>query len=436
MPALGRPRQRSSIKDLAEEQLFDEPTSALDPEMVKEVLDTMVALAEEGMTMICVRAHHRQPGARARSCSDSRGTQSGKDLEPRPASLLLAAEHPGGLEPRRSPRRHICSQQRCCDQQQRRPGECRRIKRIDLEQHSTHQPRRNHCPDEASGCANARQTQRLGQHEIAYIGSCGAESNSNSDLAVALTNVRRDYRAESDCRQEQRCDREDPDKPRIEPWSCEWRVQEVAEWCNTDDLRVGSTARTCSCDSDAITFSDAVCARRASAPYSRIASPEVECRARRRQLAVARRLGYTTTVRHGSSESGPPIFRRFPIGSSPGHVCVATSSLTMATFNAPSRSASVNDRPRGSESGRFRSSWREPIRGSAMDSPPHRLRPVPQRQTSARPTRRGSRTAARYRRCRRNPWRRLEPHNELVENTRVVCRSKNFELGARSMSTR
>lgn len=34
--------------------LFDEPTSALDPEMVKEVLDTMVELAHEGMTMICV----------------------------------------------------------------------------------------------------------------------------------------------------------------------------------------------------------------------------------------------------------------------------------------------------------------------------------------------------------------------------------------------
>jgi general L-amino acid transport system ATP-binding protein len=34
--------------------LFDEPTSALDPEMVNEVLDTMIALAEEGMTMICV----------------------------------------------------------------------------------------------------------------------------------------------------------------------------------------------------------------------------------------------------------------------------------------------------------------------------------------------------------------------------------------------
>ena len=34
--------------------LFDEPTSALDPEMVKEVLDTMVGLAQEGMTMICV----------------------------------------------------------------------------------------------------------------------------------------------------------------------------------------------------------------------------------------------------------------------------------------------------------------------------------------------------------------------------------------------
>jgi len=34
--------------------LFDEPTSALDPEMVKEVLDTMIQLAESGMTMLCV----------------------------------------------------------------------------------------------------------------------------------------------------------------------------------------------------------------------------------------------------------------------------------------------------------------------------------------------------------------------------------------------
>ncbi len=34
--------------------LFDEPTSALDPEMIKEVLDVMIELAETGMTMICV----------------------------------------------------------------------------------------------------------------------------------------------------------------------------------------------------------------------------------------------------------------------------------------------------------------------------------------------------------------------------------------------
>ena len=34
--------------------LFDEPTSALDPEMINEVLDVMVALAKEGMTMIVV----------------------------------------------------------------------------------------------------------------------------------------------------------------------------------------------------------------------------------------------------------------------------------------------------------------------------------------------------------------------------------------------
>ena len=43
--------------------LFDEPTSALDPEMVKEVLDTMVALADDGMTMICVT--HEMGFARA-----------------------------------------------------------------------------------------------------------------------------------------------------------------------------------------------------------------------------------------------------------------------------------------------------------------------------------------------------------------------------------
>src|SRR5512133_4068935 len=34
--------------------LFDEPTSALDPEMVNEVLDTMIGLAQDGMTMLCV----------------------------------------------------------------------------------------------------------------------------------------------------------------------------------------------------------------------------------------------------------------------------------------------------------------------------------------------------------------------------------------------
>ena len=43
--------------------LFDEPTSALDPEMVKEVLDTMIALAREGMTMLCVT--HEMGFARA-----------------------------------------------------------------------------------------------------------------------------------------------------------------------------------------------------------------------------------------------------------------------------------------------------------------------------------------------------------------------------------
>jgi ABC-type polar amino acid transport system ATPase subunit len=43
--------------------LFDEPTSALDPEMVKEVLDVMLELASEGMTMVVVT--HEMGFARA-----------------------------------------------------------------------------------------------------------------------------------------------------------------------------------------------------------------------------------------------------------------------------------------------------------------------------------------------------------------------------------
>jgi polar amino acid transport system ATP-binding protein len=43
--------------------LFDEPTSALDPEMVNEVLETMIDLARDGMTMLCVT--HEMEFARA-----------------------------------------------------------------------------------------------------------------------------------------------------------------------------------------------------------------------------------------------------------------------------------------------------------------------------------------------------------------------------------
>ena len=45
---------RGRYASIPKVMLFDEPTSALDPEMVKEVLDTMIGLAADGMTMICV----------------------------------------------------------------------------------------------------------------------------------------------------------------------------------------------------------------------------------------------------------------------------------------------------------------------------------------------------------------------------------------------
>lgn len=63
----GGQQQRAAIaRALAMEpkvMLFDEPTSALDPEMVKEVLDTMIELARDGVTMICVT--HEMGFARA-----------------------------------------------------------------------------------------------------------------------------------------------------------------------------------------------------------------------------------------------------------------------------------------------------------------------------------------------------------------------------------
>ena len=65
----GGQQQRVAIaRSLAMEpsyMMFDEPTSALDPEMIKEVLDVMINLAKEGMTMLCV-THEMgfRPGSR------------------------------------------------------------------------------------------------------------------------------------------------------------------------------------------------------------------------------------------------------------------------------------------------------------------------------------------------------------------------------------
>jgi putative spermidine/putrescine transport system ATP-binding protein len=64
--------------------LFDEPTSALDPEMIKEVLDVMVGLAETGMTMVCVThemGFARQVADRVVFMDHGEVVESGKPVE-------------------------------------------------------------------------------------------------------------------------------------------------------------------------------------------------------------------------------------------------------------------------------------------------------------------------------------------------------------------
>ena len=72
--------------------LFDEPTSALDPEMVGEVLDVMVNLAEEGMTMICVThemGFARTVADRLIFMDQGQIVEAGK-----PDTLITAPRHP------------------------------------------------------------------------------------------------------------------------------------------------------------------------------------------------------------------------------------------------------------------------------------------------------------------------------------------------------
>ena len=83
--------------------LFDEPTSALDPEMIKEVLDVMVDLAEEGMTMLVrhPRDGLRPPGRQPRHLHGCRPDHR--------------AERAGGvLQPTRSTSGPSCSSARSC----------------------------------------------------------------------------------------------------------------------------------------------------------------------------------------------------------------------------------------------------------------------------------------------------------------------------------
>ena len=83
--------------------LFDEPTSALDPEMVKEVLDTMVDLAREGMTMLVVT--HEMGFAR----------EVANRVVFMDAGQIIEANTPAGISsPIRSTRGPSCSSARSC----------------------------------------------------------------------------------------------------------------------------------------------------------------------------------------------------------------------------------------------------------------------------------------------------------------------------------
>ena len=87
--------------------LFDEPTSALDPEMINEVLDVMIALAEEGMTMIVVthemgfarkaadrvRVHGRRPDRRGRRAR-RRSSPTRSPTAPRTSSARSSPTEP------------------------------------------------------------------------------------------------------------------------------------------------------------------------------------------------------------------------------------------------------------------------------------------------------------------------------------------------------
>ncbi|WP_130471463.1 amino acid ABC transporter ATP-binding protein [Candidatus Magnetaquicoccus inordinatus] len=68
--------------------LFDEPTSALDPEMINEVLDVMVELAKEGMTMMCVT---HEMGFARRVADRVIFMDQGQILEDRPSADFFAA---------------------------------------------------------------------------------------------------------------------------------------------------------------------------------------------------------------------------------------------------------------------------------------------------------------------------------------------------------
>ena len=179
------------------------------------------------------------------------------------------------------------------------------------------------------------------------------------------------------------------------------------------------------------------CARRASAPYSRTALP-----AGRASSAPSPARGSGSARRHPPRSATDPLNRTAHLQTLPNGIVTRPGSRNdiLADDCDVQRAFSIRigERPAPQDANlkcfeivgvnRFEVERRIRRRIGCCLSRRHEPRDVP--PAKARERRHVDR------RCRRDRWRRLEPHNQLIEKTRLVCRIPNLGPGTRSMNTR